>query len=111
MVFLYDQKIELFFQAFSAITVFFVMLFGVRMIPYGSRYCAESIVALRRIQALLLYPPYDDQIPQPKESGMAVCLKDAVFSWDAEGVFFAFFAYKLSNCFYESDLIVRSQPF
>ncbi|VDD93650.1 unnamed protein product [Enterobius vermicularis] len=71
-------------DAFSAITVFFVMLFGVRMIPYGSRYCAESIVALRRIQALLLYPPYDDQIPQPKESGMAVCLKDAVFSWDAE---------------------------
>ena len=30
------------------------MLFGIRMIPYGSRYIAEATVALRRIQEILL---------------------------------------------------------
>lgn len=30
------------------------MLFGIRMIPYGSRYMAEAVVALRRIQEMLL---------------------------------------------------------
>lgn len=47
-------KIKFTLQAFSAITVFFVMLFGIRMIPYGSRYLAEAIVAVRRIQEILL---------------------------------------------------------
>lgn len=41
-------------DAFSAITVYFVMLFGIRMIPYGSRYLAEALVAIRRIQEYLL---------------------------------------------------------
>uniref|UniRef100_A0A1I7WPX1 ABC transmembrane type-1 domain-containing protein n=1 Tax=Heterorhabditis bacteriophora TaxID=37862 RepID=A0A1I7WPX1_HETBA len=41
-------------DAFASITVFFVMLFGIRMIPYGSRYLAEAIVAIKRIQELLL---------------------------------------------------------
>lgn len=48
-------------DAFSAITVYFVMLFGIRMIPYGSRYLAEAVVAMRRIQEYLLleqYAPY-----------------------------------------------------
>uniref|UniRef100_A0A915E4A5 ABC transmembrane type-1 domain-containing protein n=1 Tax=Ditylenchus dipsaci TaxID=166011 RepID=A0A915E4A5_9BILA len=36
---------------FSAITVFFVMLFGIRMIPYGTRYLAESKSALSKIRS------------------------------------------------------------
>ncbi|CAB3400010.1 unnamed protein product [Caenorhabditis bovis] len=46
-------------DAFSAITVYFVMLFGIRMIPYGSRYLAEAIVAVRRIEEYLLLEPWD----------------------------------------------------
>jgi hypothetical protein len=38
-------------QAFSAITVYFVMMFGIRMIPYGMRFIAEASVSLRNIQA------------------------------------------------------------
>lgn len=34
------------------------MLFGIRMIPYGSRYLAEAVVAIRRIQEILLVCPY-----------------------------------------------------
>lgn len=41
-------------QAFASVTVFFVMVFGIRMIPYGSRYMAESVVATRRIQEFLM---------------------------------------------------------
>ncbi|CAG9533665.1 unnamed protein product [Cercopithifilaria johnstoni] len=50
-------------DAFSTITVFFIMMFALRMIPYGSRYCAEAFTALKTIQELLLYPEYDQQIP------------------------------------------------
>uniref|UniRef100_F1KQ57 Multidrug resistance-associated protein 5 n=1 Tax=Ascaris suum TaxID=6253 RepID=F1KQ57_ASCSU len=69
-------------DAFSAITVFFVMLFGIRMIPYGSRYCAEAIVALRRIQELLLYPEYDIHIPPAQDPSIAIQFKNASFTWD-----------------------------
>ncbi|VDK17784.1 unnamed protein product [Anisakis simplex] len=69
-------------DAFSAITVFFVMLFGIRMIPYGSRYCAEAVVALRRIQELLLFPEYDQHIPPAQDPSVAIEFKNASFAWD-----------------------------
>ncbi|VDM45337.1 unnamed protein product, partial [Toxocara canis] len=69
-------------DAFSAITVFFVMLFGIRMIPYGSRYCAEAVVALRRIQELLLFPEYDMHIPPAADASIAIQFKNASFAWD-----------------------------
>jgi hypothetical protein len=69
-------------QAFSAITVFFVMLFGIRMIPYGSRYLAEAIVALRRIQALLVLKEFDHVIPIPADHSLAVQLRKATLVWE-----------------------------
>lgn len=30
------------------------MVFGIRMIPYGGRYMGEAIVAIRRIEDLIL---------------------------------------------------------
>lgn len=73
-------------QAFSAITVFFAMLFGIRMIPYGSRYCAEAYVALKRIQEILEYPEYDNQIPVCQDSNFSVQFKNATFCWDNLGM-------------------------
>uniref|UniRef100_A0A158R5R5 ABC transmembrane type-1 domain-containing protein n=1 Tax=Syphacia muris TaxID=451379 RepID=A0A158R5R5_9BILA len=73
-------------DAFSAITVFFVMVFGIRMIPYGSRYCAEAAVALRRIQELLLYPEYDSQIPVPQDNSIALQFQNSLFTWHSEGI-------------------------
>ncbi|VBB26660.1 unnamed protein product [Acanthocheilonema viteae] len=58
-------------DAFSTITVFFIMMFALRMIPYGSRYCAEAFTALKRIQELLLYPEYDQQIPFCQDANVA----------------------------------------
>uniref|UniRef100_A0A8L8KN48 Multidrug resistance-associated protein 1 n=1 Tax=Heligmosomoides polygyrus TaxID=6339 RepID=A0A8L8KN48_HELPZ len=65
-------------DAFSAITVFFVMLFGIRMIPYGSRYLAEAIVAVRRIQEILLVSesstPPTEATPVNTDQNGAFCL-------------------------------------
>ncbi|CAD5229343.1 unnamed protein product [Bursaphelenchus okinawaensis] len=66
---------------FSAITVFFVMLFGIRMIPYGARYLAEARVAISRIQALLLFDKYQHGLSET-QTQYAVALKDAYFSFD-----------------------------
>ncbi|VDO55757.1 unnamed protein product [Haemonchus placei] len=65
-------------DAFSAITVFFVMLFGIRMIPYGSRYLAEALVAMRRIQEILLVnsesssPPTESTPVNTEQSAFAL---------------------------------------
>ncbi|VDK77147.1 unnamed protein product [Litomosoides sigmodontis] len=69
-------------DAFSTLTVFFIMMFALRMIPYGSRYCAEAFTALKRIQELLLYPVYDQQIPFCQDANIAVQFKNATFLWD-----------------------------
>uniref|UniRef100_A0A915PRN9 Uncharacterized protein n=1 Tax=Setaria digitata TaxID=48799 RepID=A0A915PRN9_9BILA len=69
-------------DAFSTITVFFIMMFAIRMIPYGSRYCAEAFAALKRIQELLLYPEYDQQIPFCQDANIAIQFKNATFLWD-----------------------------
>jgi len=69
-------------DAFSSITVFFVMLFGIRMIPYGSRYLAEASQSIRKIQEMLNYPTFDQQIPHPKNYDIAIQMKGAKFVWD-----------------------------
>lgn len=68
-------------DAFSAITVFFVMLFGIRMIPYGSRYLAEAIVAVRRIQEILLYEQYEPVQPHAQDQNIAIRFNHASFTW------------------------------
>ncbi|CAJ0935342.1 unnamed protein product, partial [Mesorhabditis belari] len=68
-------------DAFSAITVFFVMLFGIRMIPYGSRYLAEAVVALRRIGALLQTEKWDNSVAQCSNPDLAVVFKNANLNW------------------------------
>ncbi|KAM3727270.1 Multidrug resistance-associated protein [Dirofilaria immitis] len=69
-------------DAFTTITVFFIMMFAIRMIPYGSRYCAEAFAALKRIQELLLYPEYDQQIPFCQDANIAVQFRNTTFLWD-----------------------------
>uniref|UniRef100_A0AC34GNF9 ABC transmembrane type-1 domain-containing protein n=1 Tax=Panagrolaimus sp. ES5 TaxID=591445 RepID=A0AC34GNF9_9BILA len=69
-------------DAFSSVTVFFVMLFGIRMIPYGSRYLAEASQSIRKIQKMLLYPVYDDALSLPKTRDVAMSFKNAKFVWD-----------------------------
>jgi len=89
-------------DAFSAITVFFVMLFGMRMIPYGNdpsdlhhrrhvlgmRYLAEARSAITRIQELLLFPKYESSIPLPQPTSptdsnqIAISMSNSSFSWD-----------------------------
>lgn len=61
------------------------MVFGIRMIPYGSRYCAEAVVALRRMQELLLYPEYDSQVSVPQDNSVAVQFQNSLFTWYLEG--------------------------
>lgn len=73
------------------------MLFGIRMIPYGSRYCAEAIVALRRIQELLLYPEYDIHIPPAQDPSIAIQFKNASFTWDDKGFWGFFYTLILSD--------------
>ncbi|CDW54282.1 multidrug Resistance protein family member [Trichuris trichiura] len=68
-------------QAFSAITVFFVMLFGIRMIPYGMRYVAEALVALRKIQAHLMVPELTENNAIPSDPSIAVEVKNSTFCW------------------------------
>ncbi|KAH7719900.1 CBN-MRP-5 protein [Aphelenchoides avenae] len=70
-------------DAFSAITVFFVMLFGIRMIPYGIRHLAEARSAIVKIQELLLFPKCEKDVPTPVQPNVAIALKNASFSWDA----------------------------
>ncbi|MCP9264913.1 Multidrug resistance-associated protein 5 [Dirofilaria immitis] len=60
----------------------FIMMFAIRMIPYGSRYCAEAFAALKRIQELLLYPEYDQQIPFCQDANIAVQFRNTTFLWD-----------------------------
>ncbi|KJH46653.1 ABC transporter, ATP-binding protein, partial [Dictyocaulus viviparus] len=68
-------------DAFSAITVFFVMLFGIRMIPYGSRYLAEALVAVRRIQDILLYEQWEPVQSHVNDQSIAVRFNQATFAW------------------------------
>ena len=58
------------------------MLFGIRMIPYGSRYLAEASQSIRKIQEMLNYPTFDQQIPHPKNYDTAIQMKNAKFIWD-----------------------------
>lgn len=58
------------------------MLFGIRMIPYGMRYLAESRSAITKIQELLLFSKYDNNVPTPSASNVAISLKNATFVWD-----------------------------
>ncbi|CEF69745.1 Canalicular multispecific organic anion transporter 1 [Strongyloides ratti] len=69
-------------DAFSMITVYFVMLFGIRMIPYGARYLSESVVAMRRIQAILQFPSTFEIENMPRNPGVAISLNDASFEYD-----------------------------
>ncbi|KAL7069858.1 hypothetical protein ACQ4LE_010986 [Meloidogyne hapla] len=68
-------------DAFSAITVFVVMLFGIRMIPYGTRYITEAFQSLNKINSLLLIEQYDAEIPPPKPP-IAIQMNDCTFVWD-----------------------------
>ncbi|PIO67444.1 ABC transporter, ATP-binding protein [Teladorsagia circumcincta] len=68
-------------DAFSAITVFFVMLFGIRMIPYGSRYLAEALVAVRRIQEILLYDQWEPVQPHAQDQNIAIRFHHATYMW------------------------------
>ncbi|KAL3072338.1 hypothetical protein niasHT_034538 [Heterodera trifolii] len=74
-------------DAFSAITVFFVMLFGIRMIPYGIRYLAEAKQALTKIEALLLFDPYDAEpqtaaLSPAAATDIVIQMKQCTFAWD-----------------------------
>uniref|UniRef100_A0A914HQH3 Uncharacterized protein n=1 Tax=Globodera rostochiensis TaxID=31243 RepID=A0A914HQH3_GLORO len=79
-------------DAFSAITVFFVMLFGIRMIPYGIRYLAEAKQALTKIETLLLFDPYDAEQQQTTPPATAAAqaivieLHRCTFAWDDNDV-------------------------
>ncbi|CAK5089852.1 unnamed protein product [Meloidogyne enterolobii] len=68
-------------DAFSAITVFVVMLFGIRMIPYGTRYITEAFQSLNKINSLLLLEQYDSEILAPKHP-MAIQMTNCTFIWD-----------------------------
>ncbi|KAJ1347866.1 Multidrug resistance-associated protein 5 [Parelaphostrongylus tenuis] len=68
-------------DAFSAITVFFVMLFGIRMIPYGSRYLAEAVVAIRRIQEIMLYEQWEPVQSHLHDQNIAIRFNQATFTW------------------------------
>jgi hypothetical protein len=57
------------------------MLFGIRMIPYGMRYLGEAMVALRKIQQLLLFDKFEPNLSE-NHSTAAVALKNATFNWD-----------------------------
>uniref|UniRef100_A0A0N5C8T7 Multidrug resistance-associated protein 5 n=1 Tax=Strongyloides papillosus TaxID=174720 RepID=A0A0N5C8T7_STREA len=69
-------------DAFSMITVYFVMLFGIRMIPYGARYLSESVVAMRRIQSILQFPSTGEVENMPRNPGIAINLNEASFEYD-----------------------------
>uniref|UniRef100_A0A914KLI9 Uncharacterized protein n=1 Tax=Meloidogyne incognita TaxID=6306 RepID=A0A914KLI9_MELIC len=68
-------------DAFSAITVFVVMLFGIRMIPYGTRYITEAFQSLNKINSLLLIEQYDSEILAPKHP-MAIQINNCKLVWD-----------------------------
>ncbi|CAD6187498.1 unnamed protein product [Caenorhabditis auriculariae] len=68
-------------DAFSAITVFFVMLFGIRMIPYGSRYMAEAVVAIRRIEIFLKLERWEQITSYQGQPSVPVVSRNAVFSY------------------------------
>lgn len=62
------------------------MLFGIRMIPYGTRYLAESRSAIKRIEELLLFAKHDFVSPsaqQPMDPQVAIQIKSAHFKWDS----------------------------
>lgn len=68
-------------DAFSAITVFFVMLFGIRMIPYGTRYLAEATVAVSRIQEIMEYEQWEPVQPRLHHQNIAIRFNQATFTW------------------------------
>ncbi|CAI5454862.1 unnamed protein product [Caenorhabditis angaria] len=70
-------------DAFSAITVYFVMLFGIRMIPYGSRYLAESVVAMRRIQEYLVLESWDSFVAGGDSEYVVTC-KEGFYTYQPE---------------------------
>ena len=58
------------------------MMFGIRMIPYGMRYVAEAIVAVRNVQAVLM--SIDEQSARagpPANRAVLVDIVDAHFAW------------------------------
>jgi hypothetical protein len=73
------------------------MLFGIRMIPYGTRYITEAFQSLNKvfiflflnfffkfkINSLLLIEQYDTEIYPPKAENIAIQLKDCTFTWDS----------------------------
>ncbi|CAJ0582938.1 unnamed protein product, partial [Mesorhabditis spiculigera] len=68
-------------DAFSAMTVFFVMMFGIRMIPYGGRYMGEALVALRRISQVLQVEHWEKPIQATSNPDVAVSYQNATFKW------------------------------
>ncbi|KAF7633061.1 hypothetical protein Mgra_00007555 [Meloidogyne graminicola] len=69
-------------DAFSAFTVFVVMLFGIRMIPYGTRYISEAFQSLNKINSMLLIEQYDAEIYPPKASNLAIQINNCSFTWN-----------------------------
>ena len=65
------------------ITVYFVMLFGIRMIPYGARYLGEAYTAIKKIQTLLLYAKYEPNLAIESQSASATTITDATFVWSS----------------------------
>lgn len=62
------------------------MLFGIRMIPYGTRYIGEASTSIKKIQEILLFPKYETQLSVPNAANMAVTLKNSTFSWDVDSL-------------------------
>lgn len=67
------------------------MLFGIRMIPYGSRYCAEAYVALQRIKEIILMPEYEIAFPAPGDPSLAIDFHNATFTWRENGSYYIIF--------------------
>ncbi|KRZ40876.1 Multidrug resistance-associated protein 5, partial [Trichinella pseudospiralis] len=69
-------------QAYAVITVFFVMVFGIRMIPYGMRYLAEAKVSLEKIQVHLMEPELLPLRNLHVTSSVALEIRDGHFLWN-----------------------------
>lgn len=60
------------------------MLFGIRMIPYGTRFIGEAFTSIKKIQEIMLFPKYETQFPVPSVLNMAITMKNSTFSWDTD---------------------------
>ncbi|XP_003374495.1 putative ABC transporter, ATP-binding protein [Trichinella spiralis] len=69
-------------QAYAVITVFFVMVFSIRMIPYGMRYLAEAKVSLEKIQVHLMEPELLPVRNLHVTSSVALEIRDGHFLWN-----------------------------